>query len=244
MEDFTLHTAENVPVHYDIATVGSRSAALLVDFIIVLMISIGFEVVAGLLEDAGDPFSSYFVALFYLLVGTLSWAYFVINEMVFDGGSVGKNLLGLRVIKDDGSPIDLVDSLTRNFIRYADSFPGTYLVGFVVMMLNKKFKRLGDFAAGTLVVRVRSVHLDKLELPDTPYDDVVRQNPHLSLVTPEEYQILRDYLTQRHRLSPHKSFTIADKLAARIAQKLQIEQPRGMENCLHLIQSCVKYYER
>lgn len=243
MEDFTLKTAENVPVRYDIATAGSRSAAFLIDYIIILLIYFGFMVLAELSQRIGDMFSSYFIALAYLVVGTLSWAYFVINEMVLNGSSIGKQKMNLKVIKDDGSPIDLVDSLTRNFIRIVDLLPGTYLVGFLVMMLNEKSKRLGDYAAGTLVVRVRPVELDKLHIGETPYDDVVK-NSNLHLVTQEEYQLMRDFLTQRYRLSPYKSSTIAEKLAHRIAKKLQIEPPQGRDKCLQFIQSCVKYYER
>ncbi len=244
MEDFTLQTAENVPVHYDIATAGSRAAAFLVDFFIVLVISLGFIVLAGLLEGTEDPLSPYFVALSYLIVGSLSWAYFVFSEMIFDGSSVGKSILGLKVIKEDGSPIDLVDSLTRNFIRFVDSFPGTYIVGFVTMMLNQKSRRLGDFVAGTLVVRVTSVHLDRLELPESLYDNAVQGSPYLSLITPEEYQVMRDFLAQRYRLPTFKSIRIAVKLASRMAEKLQMEPPKDIERCLQLIQSCVKYYEK
>jgi uncharacterized RDD family membrane protein YckC len=241
MEDFTLQTAENVPLHYDIATAGSRSAAFLIDYVIILIVMSGIIIIGQLSEALGD-ISSYIWAFLYLLVGTLLWVYFVISEMMFDGSSFGKKMLGIRVIKDDGSPIDLVDSLTRNFIRYVDLLPGTCLVGFLVMMFNDKSKRLGDFAAGTLVVRVRSVQLDKLYLEDTPYDAVVRNSP-LSLITAEEYQLMRDYLTQRHRLPPYKSSTIASQLATRMAEKLHIDPPQDPDQRLQFIQSCVKYYE-
>lgn len=241
MEDFTLETAENVLLRYDIATAGSRSAAFLIDYILIIIVSLGFHVMAELSEYAGG-ISSYAVAIFYIVVGTLSWVYFVISEMIFEGSSIGKRFLGLKVIKDDGSPIDAVDSLTRNFIRYVDLLPGTCLVGFVIMMLNDQSKRLGDFAAGTLVVRIRSVHLDKLYIGETPYDDVVKNSP-VSLITPEEYQVMRDYLTQRHRLPVGKSFSIASRLAFRMAEKLHIELPKTPDQRIQLIESCVKYYE-
>ncbi len=244
MEDFKITTAENIPLRYDIATVGSRSAAFFIDYIIIGMISLGFGALIYTSERMGwDILSSYFVAFSYIIVGTLSWAYFVVNEMIFNGSSIGKRRLNLRVIKEDGSPIDLVDSLTRNFIRYVDSFPGTFLVGFVTMMLNDKSKRLGDYAAGTVVVRTRSVSLDKLELAETLYDDVVKTNPRLRLITPEEYQVMRDYLTQQHRIPLDKSYVLARKLAVRMAEKLGIEPPKQMNQRLQLITSCVKYYK-
>lgn len=244
MEDITLQTAENISLRYDTATAGSRSAAFLIDYIIILLIVLGLNGLIHLADRiGGDVFSSYFVAVIYLVVGTLLWAYFVISEIILDGSSIGKRVLGIRVIKEDGSPIDIVDSLTRNFIRFVDLLPGTCLVGFVVMMLNEKSKRLGDYAAGTVVVRVRSVQPDRMYMGDTPYDEVVEGNPHLSLITAEEYQLVRDYMAQRYRLSPYKSFSLADKLASRIAQKLEIEPPRGTEQCVQFLLSCIKYYE-
>jgi uncharacterized RDD family membrane protein YckC len=242
MEDFTLETAENVLLHYDIATAGSRSAAFLIDYIIILMISLLFNILMELSQLVGG-FSVYFIALFYLIVGTLSWTYFVASEMVLNGSSIGKKILGLRVIKENGSPIDLIDSLTRNFVRYVDLLPGTCLVGFLTMMLNEKSRRLGDFAAGTLVVRVPSVYLDKLPLEETPYDMVVRASPHLFLITSEEYQLMRDYLTERYRIVPDKSSTIAQNLATYMAAKLNIDPPTELEKCLQLIKSCIKYYK-
>lgn len=243
MEDFTLRTAENVSVRYDVATAGSRSAAFLIDYIMILVTSLGFAALVLISEEAGtDTLSPYFAALFYIVVGTLSWAYFVVSEMVLNGSSIGKRIFDLKVIKEDGSPIDLVDSLTRNFIRYVDLWPGTYLVGFVAMMLNEKSKRLGDYAAGTLVVRVHTSYLDRLELEETEYDEIVENNPNLSLITPEEYQLMRDYLTQKERVSPYRSSRIAVELARRMAEKLQIEPPTDGEKCLKLLLSCVKHY--
>jgi uncharacterized RDD family membrane protein YckC len=242
MEDITLQTTENISLRYDIATAGSRSAAFLIDYIIILLVVVGLNSLIHLV-DSGDLFSSYFIAVIYLVTGTLLWVYFVISETVLDGSSIGKRILGIRVIKEDGSPIDSVDSLTRNFIRYVDLLPGTCLVGFVVMMLNERSKRLGDYAAGTIVVRVKSVQPDRVQVGDTPYDEVVKGNPHLSLITPEEYQLVRDYMTQRYRLSSYKSFSIADKLASRIAQKLDVEPPRGTDQCVQFLISCIKYYE-
>jgi uncharacterized RDD family membrane protein YckC len=243
MEDFTLSTAENVPVYYDIATVGSRCVAFLVDYSIILLISLGLIVAVDLLRRFGlHGSSSYAIALIYLVVGTLSWGYFVVSELALNGSSIGKNLMGLRVIKEDATPIDIVDSLTRNFIRYIDSWPGTCLVGFIVMMLNTKSKRLGDYAAGTIVVRTRSVSLDKLELGESEYDFTVSRSPYLNQITPEEYQLMRDFLVRYEKIPFSKAYEIAAKITAEIAENLHLEPPRGMENCILFLRSCVKYY--
>jgi uncharacterized RDD family membrane protein YckC len=243
MEDFTLSTAENVPVYYDIATVGSRCVAFLVDYSIILLISLGLIVAVDLLRRFGLRGStSYAIALIYLVVGTLTWGYFVVSELALNGSSIGKNMMGLRVIKEDATPIDIVDSLTRNFIRYIDSWPGTCLVGFIVMMLNAKSKRLGDYAAGTIVVRTRSVSLDKLELGESEYDFTVSRSQYLSQITPEEYQLMRDFLVRYEKIPSSKAYEIAAKITTEMAEKLHLEPPRGMENCILFLKSCVKYY--
>ena len=73
MEDFDLRTPENVPVRYDIATVGSRSAAFLLDYCIILIGSVGFLMAAELARNLGEVFTSYFAAILYVIVGTSSW---------------------------------------------------------------------------------------------------------------------------------------------------------------------------
>ncbi|MBU6996255.1 MAG: RDD family protein [Theionarchaea archaeon] len=243
MEDFTLSTSENVPVYYDIATAGSRCVAFLVDYSIILLASMGLIVTVDLLRQFGfTSFSSYAIALIYVVVGTLTWGYFVISELALNGSSIGKRMIGLRVIKEDATPIDLVDSLTRNFVRYIDLWPGTCLVGFVVMMLNAKSKRLGDYAAGTIVVRTRAVGLDKLELGESSYDDTVSRSPYLNQITSEEYQLMRDFLFRYEKIPFSKAYEIATKITSGIAEKLHIEPPRGIENCILFLKSCIKYY--
>ncbi|MBU7015151.1 MAG: RDD family protein [Theionarchaea archaeon] len=243
MEDHTLSTAENVPVYYDIATAGSRAVAFLVDYSIIVLASLALILVTDALDHFGlRGFSSYAVALIYVVVGTLTWGYFVVSELALNGSSIGKNIMGLRVIKEDATPIDVVDSLTRNFVRYIDLWPGTCLVGFTVMMLNAKSKRLGDFAAGTIVVRTRSVGLDKLELGESSYDYTVSRSPYLSQITPDEYQLMREFLVRYEKIPIHKAYMIAAKIASEMAEKLHLEAPRGMENCILFLKSCAKYY--
>ncbi|MGD2246972.1 MAG: RDD family protein [Candidatus Methanofastidiosia archaeon] len=244
MEDLTIETAENIILRYDTATVGSRSAAALLDYILILIILIGLNASMSLFNRlGGDLFSSYFVALFYIFLSTVSWGYFVVTEMVLNGSSIGKHFLHLKVIKDTGSPIDVVDSLARNFLRYIDLLPGTYLVGITAMMLNPKSKRLGDYVAGTVVVRTSAAPLDALHIGETPYDEIVKDNPSLSLITAQEYHIMRDYLIKRETLPEHTSYTLARKLATRMAQKLGMEPPHGTRNFVYFIESCVKYYQ-
>jgi uncharacterized RDD family membrane protein YckC len=93
------------------------------------------------------------VALLFLFMAS-EMAYFVFWETTNRGRSPGKALLGLRVVRDGGLPLDLSSSLLRNLLRIVDYLPTNYLTGFIAMLVSPEGKRLGDLAAGTIVVRL------------------------------------------------------------------------------------------
>jgi uncharacterized RDD family membrane protein YckC len=82
----------------------------------------------------------------------LDWFYHVFWELFFRGQSPGKKFLGIRVVRKDGLPVDPGSSLIRNLIRFIDSFMGLFMISFISMAASKGFRRLGDWAAGTLVI--------------------------------------------------------------------------------------------
>ena len=83
----------------------------------------------------------------------LQWGYFVACELLMQGRSPGKAMIGLRVVRDSGLPVTLRESLLRNLLRMVDMLPSQYFVGLVSMVLSKDVRRLGDYAAGTIVIR-------------------------------------------------------------------------------------------
>jgi uncharacterized RDD family membrane protein YckC len=87
-----------------------------------------------------------------IVVFMLTWWYMVLFEVLNQGRSPGKQLLGLRVVHDDGTPVGWAASLTRNLLRFVDFLPFAYGLGILSSLNHPAFKRLGDLAAGTLVV--------------------------------------------------------------------------------------------
>jgi uncharacterized RDD family membrane protein YckC len=87
-----------------------------------------------------------------IVIFMLTWWYMVLFEVLNQGRSPGKQLLGLRVVHDDGTPIGWAASLTRNLLRFVDFLPFAYGLGILSSLNHPAFKRLGDLAAGTLVV--------------------------------------------------------------------------------------------
>jgi uncharacterized RDD family membrane protein YckC len=98
-----------------------------------------------------------------VLLFVVSWWYMVLFEVLNQGRSPGKQLLGLRVVQDDGTPIGWSASLIRNLLRFVDMLPLGYALGAISCLQHPTFKRLGDMAAGTLVIyREQPVHRPQL----------------------------------------------------------------------------------
>jgi uncharacterized RDD family membrane protein YckC len=144
-------TTEKTPFSYRVAGLGSRTLAWLLDFLIVL-----FLWGAGLLFtrplDAAREGAGNFV--FFLWMFAVYWGYFLLFEWLWNGQTLGKRALGIRVIQWKGTSLTFYQSAVRNIVRFVDSLPGAYGVGFAVAACNRENRRLGDFAADTLVVHV------------------------------------------------------------------------------------------
>ena len=105
-----------------------------------------FFIYFGLLNAAGGFW------IFLLVYFILDWFYHVIFDIFFRGQSIGKRVVGLRVVMSDGSPVSAGASFTRNLLRFIDGFIGLYLITFVVASASQAFRRPGDWAGGTLVI--------------------------------------------------------------------------------------------
>ena len=144
-----VETPEGVDFTVIPAGVVSRALAYSADFLIRSLIVTIAMIILAFLGDAGIGFG---LVIYFLL----EWFYPVFFELT-RGATPGKKWLHLRVIHDDGTPVTFSSSLLRNLLRAADIMPLFYLLGLIAMLCNSQFKRLGDIAAGTLVVRVAPV---------------------------------------------------------------------------------------
>ena len=160
-DQLSIETPEQVALEFPVAGIGSRFVALLLDHLIQLGIVIGAGLVFFLVESATGSHrvenlaSKWFDALLIVFFFLLYWGYFALFEAFWRGQTPGKRVMKLRVIKDAGRQITLFESLARNLLRLVDYLPGLYLTGVITMLCNKRNKRLGDLAAGTLVVHER-----------------------------------------------------------------------------------------
>ncbi len=159
-----VETPESVALSYELADVGSRGLAVMLDTLILtlllsaesLIATIVTTVIIPALGGGADRAMPWVVGVTIVVVVLTSWGYFVIGEAAANGRTPGKRALGLRVVRDDGGRISALDAVIRNALRLIDILPGTYGVGIGSMLLTKKRKRLGDMVAGTVVVRERA----------------------------------------------------------------------------------------
>lgn len=150
----TIDTPENVIFGYEVAGLGSRFLAALVDSSLILLLETGVTGLVGLLNNLINltPLGDWLIAVYLLAAFVVLWGYYILFETVWNGQTPGKRWLKLRVIRIDGLPISLSEALVRNLVRLVDFLPFLYAVGVVAMFLNAQARRLGDIAAGTLVV--------------------------------------------------------------------------------------------
>jgi len=230
-ETLDIQTPENVAFGYQVAGLGSRFIATLVDTTIIILLQVVVVVVASLIIAAvssvaySDELSGWVIAILGLIASLFSWGYYVFFEMLWNGQSPGKRWVGLRVIRADGTPITLSESLIRNLARLVDFLPAAYGVGIVTMFIDKQSRRLGDLAASTLVVQDRAPisiqslsvkrtvnlgmqSLTKVSLEGFPVERL--SNDDLSLI--EDFLLRRDQLTHRASLAVQILNTLHQRL--------------------------------
>jgi uncharacterized RDD family membrane protein YckC len=154
-----VETPEGVALELRVAGPIARALAWGIDLSIRLAALLLASLFLGLLGAAGS-------GVMFLIAFASEWLYPVLFEVYNGGRTPGKLALGLAAVRDDGTPLGWSESSLRNLLRAADFLPGTYLVGFLSMLCNPEFRRLGDLAAGTLVVHADSGRGRALRLPD------------------------------------------------------------------------------
>lgn len=142
---YNIGTPEGVELRLPVAGLAARSLAWLLDALIKFLALTVISITLELLGDLG-------AGIYLLMVFVLLWFYNVLFEVFNHGTTPGKHALGLRVMNANGTPVGWSGSLIRNLIRFVDVLPGCYAFGCAAVLLSKQFQRLGDLAAGTIVV--------------------------------------------------------------------------------------------
>lgn len=147
------------------------------------------------------------IGMGFLLIAwfMIEWFYPVLFEVFRGGQTPGKKALGIAVVHDDLTPVSFGTSLVRNLLRSVDFLPVFYLFGLTAMVANRRFQRLGDMAAGTLVVSIRQ------SSRSTDFGDVEPIAPTTSLSRTEQTAMV-DFLYRGNQLSPGRQEELANIL--------------------------------
>ncbi len=191
----TIPTPEGVELTLKVAGPIPRAAAWSIDLLIRLVIMLAVQVALTAMGKVG-------MGLSLLLWFALEWLYPVLFEVFWQGATPGKRQCHLRVLHEDGTPVGWRASVARNLIRAVDFLPFFYGFGLITMLLNRDFKRLGDLAAGTIVV-----HTERVEKPTAvPLAEPLA--PNLSLALPEQRAII-DFAERRAKWSDARAAELA-----------------------------------
>jgi uncharacterized membrane protein SpoIIM required for sporulation/uncharacterized RDD family membrane protein YckC len=218
-----VETPEQVVLTFTIAGIGSRAAAALIDALILGLIFAASAIIFGnVVGSVGRRFVSagqaggLILALWVLFTFALLWGYYVLFEGLWDGQTPGKRVIGLRVVRDGGFSITFAASAIRNIMRLIDAQPGImYFVGLVSVIVSPSGKRLGDYAAGTIVVRERAVTERGAAGASPPPDASTTAN-----LTDDEFELLDRYEQRRASLDPERALHFETDLATRFRPRV------------------------
>jgi uncharacterized RDD family membrane protein YckC len=218
-------TPEAVALELDIAGLGSRMIAIMIDGVIqVAIVLVVALVMAGL-----DVRGSAELVIWVVTSFCAFWGYFFVFEGLWQGQTPGKRAQRLRAVRTDGHPMSGAQMFVRNLVRIVDFLPTYYGVGAISVVLTRRSQRLGDLAAGTLVIRERRPVLP-IATADA-FGSAGGRRVDVAAMTEAQYQLVRSFLARRSSLDPaarhHVATQIADAIrpvVGPVPAGLQVEQ--------------------
>jgi uncharacterized RDD family membrane protein YckC len=248
----TVETPEQVRLHLELAGLGTRSIAYILDTVLRYGVLLALIVTAILIFDAlqvswegiGDRVGAHFIIIVLtLLYFFMEWGYFATFEWLWTGQTPGKRAARIRVLKDGGGPISFLDAALRNLVRIVDSSGPMSAIGILFIFFNKKNKRPGDLLARTIVVREHPKTLAQLlavpslppRTPDDPFANLIQR---ISL-TGDQYDLIARYLQRRDQLDSATRM----RLCRQIVEAL-LSPVRSLPNFEHLNLPPETDYER
>ncbi|HXE64742.1 MAG TPA: RDD family protein [Bryobacteraceae bacterium] len=225
----TIETPEQIGLDFAVAGVGSRFLAILIDTIIQtvtgIVVAIGIVAVISVTGPGGAP-SVWLLALAALGAFLLLYGYFAIFEILWNGQTPGKRIIGVRVIKESGRPLTPAETIGRNLMRIVDQLPAMYAIGLVTMFLNSRNKRVGDLVAGSIVIRESKKNKQAPWLPapvSQPQPFTSRPaHPGAQRISVEDLRLMDTFLNRRHDMTGDVRSRMASQILARLKGQIEI----------------------
>ena len=186
---YHVKTPENVTLDFELAGAGSRGVAVIIDTLFQNLILFFIILIAALIFGDGNfnlwnaEENTLYIVMAILLIFIVQFGYFLLFEYFSKGSTLGKRIVGLKVIMANGEPVSFTAALVRNLLRIGDMLPGIYGVGIFSVVLNKRYMRVGDLAANTVVIKVknrktdfssiRSINPEQRNIPVSPKEEAL-----------------------------------------------------------------------
>ncbi|UOQ45034.1 RDD family protein [Halobacillus salinarum] len=210
-----IKTPEHVALQFNLAGLGSRAAAQIIDSVLLTVMYIGLFLAAVFINSHSTWFllsevSAYVTAVIIVVTFLIFWGYFFLFELLTGGKTPGKMLVGIRVIQENGSSATAISLLIRNLLRIVDMLPTNYLLGMAFVFFHTHHKRIGDIVGGTLVVyerkkknegRRKKTPLEKeISRRGITEDSLVLEEQVRRRITNKEWKLLQTYMQRFPRL--------------------------------------------
>lgn len=238
-DELRIETPEQIDMGLELAGLGTRFVGQMFDWLIKVLITFVLAVVAILTAAlAGyalprDHLSPIALAMLIGVVYVLWFGYDLLYEAIRNGQTPGKRVAGIRVIREGGAPVDFRAAAVRNLLGLADLLPGFYVLGAIIMLVTPKRQRLGDLAAGTIVVRERVLAAPsetETAVKDLASDEYVFTARHLAACVPNDQHVLRSFLRRHAKMEPTARDRLARRLAETFVEKTAYQVPRPLND--------------
>lgn len=225
-----LVTPEAVPLDHPLATVGSRAVAQLLDQALLFAVIVGLALAGAAIAGAVGPLPPWLgTTLLLLLVLTVQLGYPIVLETTWRGRTLGKAALGLRVVTTSGGPIGIRHAALRALLAIVDFQLTAGVAALTTAMVTRRHQRLGDLAAGTVVVRDRTAAEEMTSVtfaapaPLRHYASTL----DVTAIDVATYQTMRAFLRRADGLSGEVRVRLARDLAERVRPRIQPPPPMG-----------------
>jgi uncharacterized RDD family membrane protein YckC len=241
LNKIALQTPESVELEFTLAGIGNRTLALLIDYIVLslTLLLTGFiwvifsTQIASILElttGSSDNLRLWFRAIFLLINYFIYTGYFVLFETLWQGQTPGKRYIKIRVIRDDGRRVRIQQAALRSLLRPIDDI---IFIGVFFIIFGAKEKRLGDWAAGTIVIQEEYLVATASFAVSKRARELATQLPqmvNMSQLLPDDFAAIREYLQRRTALSPQARTDLSLQMARQVRKIVVLEQiPAGLK---------------
>lgn len=267
-QEYTIPTPENVSFGYEVVGIGNRFIATLFDSAILLLLFVAINLLLAFALDLVGAFSTnlldfaeeigwsqgFLIAIYTLLQFLLIWGYYIGFEWLWQGQTPGKRWTKIRVVRIDGNPVGFGEVAIRNLVRIIDFLPATYALGLLTMFFSENARRLGDYAAGTIVIKDKSM----LTLEDvTAVTERKASEPHpideadplytryinIRALSSSDYALIDELLKRYNR--NRVDFELLNRAANSMRKKLNLDENEvSTIGSLKLLEEIAEAYRR